>query len=315
MKKIIITLVGLLTINMMLASSTKAEDDWFTLYGKVHVAYDKLDYTGSDEDWEFNSYASRLGFKGKGAVSDNLEAFYHLEWQVDVVFESDDKIKDRNQVIGLRGNFGEVLAGRHDTPTKSVQNKIDLFSDMPGDLKYSFNGEVRAAEMVQYSTPMMGNHLAKVAVVVDDDKTDDNGVSASVAYKTGALIVGVSYDSDIEKENLETIRLTSQYKISDWQLGFMFQQTDYNSDRGDGYLLSAKYSFGDYNLNMQYLDSNIWNMGISSKIKYSSQYSLGIGRKVVKNFNVYGYMSEGTRGATSIDDTVVGVGFVYKFKF
>ena len=315
MKKNIITLIGLLGINMMFSASVKAEDDWFTFYGKIHVAYDKLDFTGSDEDWEFNSYASRLGFKGKGAISDNLEAFYHLEWQVDVTFESDDKVKDRNQVVGLRGNFGEVLAGRHDTPTKSAQNKIDLFSDMPGDLKYSFNGEVRAAEMVQYTTPIMGDFLIKAAVVVDDEKTDDNGFSTYAAYKKDGLILGLSYDSDIEKENLETIRLISQYKINDWQLGFIFQQTDYNSDRGDGFVVSAKYNFGDYNLKMQYFDSNIWNMGISSKIKYSSQYTLGIDRKVVKNFNVYGYMSEGTRGATSIDDTVVGVGFVYKFKF
>ncbi len=40
---------------------------------------------------------------------------------------------NRNSFIGLSGNFGTTLVGRHDTPLKLVGRKADLFGDQIGD--------------------------------------------------------------------------------------------------------------------------------------------------------------------------------------
>ena len=54
---------------------------------------------------------------------------------------------------GIKGSFGTVWAGKHDTPTKLAQGKIDLFNDLEGDIKNTFEGENRVSNIVAYSSP------------------------------------------------------------------------------------------------------------------------------------------------------------------
>ncbi|RLA03464.1 MAG: hypothetical protein DRQ47_05125 [Gammaproteobacteria bacterium] len=313
MKLKTLTIMSYMLASTVATTPLLAEDDWFKFYGKINVAFDQLDFEGEKSDWEFNSYASRIGLKGKGALTENLELFYQYEWEVDVVFDSGDKFKERNQVVGLRGNWGEVFAGRHDTPTKTAQEKIDLFSDMPGDLKNTFNGDKRSAKMVQYTTPVMNNFKVKAAVITDEDDVDGEGFSTAAGYKAGGLLVGFAYDNDVEKEDLQTLRIMSRYKMADWQFGFMYQNSDYHDNSADGILLSTKYNFGDNTLKVQYYNSDIWDLGISSKIRYSDQVSLGYDRKLMKDLTAYGYYSEGKEGETESVDNIYGVGIVFKF--
>ena len=44
------------------------------VYGKVNVSVVNTD-TNSDDAWELNSNASRIGFKGATEISDSLEVF------------------------------------------------------------------------------------------------------------------------------------------------------------------------------------------------------------------------------------------------
>ena len=54
-----------------------------TVYGKMHTSVDMIDYESSNEDnWEMNSRASRLGFKGSEDLGNGLKAIYQIELQV-----------------------------------------------------------------------------------------------------------------------------------------------------------------------------------------------------------------------------------------
>ncbi len=294
-----------------------AEDNWLTVYGKVNIAIDKVDEDNGDEQWEVNSYASRFGVKGKGPAGDGFEAFYRLEWQVDVADEAKEKnITSRNQIVGLRGGFGEVFLGRHDTPTKSLQKKIDLFGDLTGDIKNTFNAEKRANDIVQYSTPEISGFKGKVAFIPSETDTSErlaDGTSIALEYSKGDLDLGFAFDTDVEAEGIDTTRLVAQYKIDTWRLGFMYQTTDFIDADGDGFMVSAKYILGDDSFKVQIIDSDSWKAGVSSKVKYSTQTSLGWDHKMGKKFTTYGYYTMGEEGATGNDDSVFGVGVVLKF--
>ncbi len=302
----------------MSATPAYAEDDWVNVYGKIMLTLDKVDNDNGDDQWELNSNASRFGVKGKGKAG-SLEAFYQLEWEVDVSGDksSSDNIKARNQIVGLRGGFGEVFAGRHDTPTKKLQKKVDLFNDLQGDLKYTFNGEVRTGDIVQYSTPKMGGFKAKIAFVPGEE-TDVNdgladGTSIALEYKTGGLNLGVSFDSDIEGSNVDTTRAVAQYKTGDWQFGFLYQDTENGALSGDGMVGSVKYKIGDNALKIQIVESDIWEADVSSRNVYESQFSLGWDKKLGKKTTFFTYLTQGDVAATSDEDQIFGIGIVQKF--
>ena len=297
-----------------------ADDEWVDVYGKIMITLDKVDEDNGDDQWEVNSNASRFGIKGKGKAG-NLEAFYQLEWEVDMSDNSkasDDHIKSRNQIVGLRGGFGEVFAGRHDTPTKKLQKKIDLFGDLQGDIKYTFNGEVRSSNIVQYSTPKIGGGFKAKLAFIPGEETPTNdgltdGTSVALEYSTGGLSIGLSVDSDIEGIDTETTRAMAQYKTGDWQFGLMYQDTENGLLSGDGMMASVKYKMGDNALKLQVIESDSWEAGISSKVKYSSQVSLGWDMKLGKKTTFFTYLTQGEEGATEDDDSIFGIGLVQKF--
>jgi len=296
-----------------------AEDEWVDVYGKLIITLDKVDEDNGDDQWELNSNASRFGIKGQGDAG-GVEAFYQLEWEVDVADSSkssEDHIKARNQIVGLRGGLGEVFAGRHDTPTKKLQKKIDIFGDLTGDIKNTFNGEVRASNIVQYGTPKANGFQAKVAFIPGEDTGNNDGLadgtSIALEYKTGGLNLGVSADSDVEGDGVDTTRVMAQYKIDAWQLGFMYQDTDNNGADGDGLMASVQYSSGANAFKLQVIESDVWEAGVSSKVKYTSQTSLGWDRKLGKKTTFFTYLTMSEEGATADDDSIFGIGIVQKF--
>ena len=108
-----------------------------TIYGKANVSFQSTD-EGGDSITEVVSNASRIGFKGSESLSDGLKAIYKFEFEVQVDDgEKDDKtFTQRNIYVGLQSDSkGTVIIGKFDTPLKVAQKKVDLFSDLEGDIK------------------------------------------------------------------------------------------------------------------------------------------------------------------------------------
>ena len=223
-----------------------------TIYGKVNVSVVNAD-NGSTDQWKLNSNASRLGVKGKTEIADGLYAVYKAEFEI-AVDDGDTKgqtFNQRNIMAGIRGGFGTVWAGKHDSPTKLAQNKIDLFNDLEGDIKNTFEGENRVSNIVAYTSPNINGFATTVAMIpgegadVDGDGNDDtgltDGVSYSVSYTKDNLYIAVAGDQDVDSQDL--MRIVAQYKIDALKLGVMYQQNEDNLGTKDesGFFVSAAY--------------------------------------------------------------------------
>src|SRR5690606_19048868 len=126
-----------------------------TVYGKANVSLQNADESG-DAKIELVSNASRIGLKGSEEITEGLKAIYQLEYQTEVDDGSGSNgqtFNQRNIYIGLQGSAGTIMGGHFDTPLKVVQEKVDLFNDLEGDMATIFNGETRASNTVQYVTP------------------------------------------------------------------------------------------------------------------------------------------------------------------
>mgnify|MGYP000974049836 FL=1 len=293
-----------------------------TIYGKVNVSVVNQD-TGSSDEWKLNSNASRLGVKGKTEIADGLYAVYKAEFEV-CVDDGDCKgqtFTQRNIMGGIRGSFGTIWAGKHDTPTKLAQNKIDLFNDLEGDLKNTFEGENRVSNMVAYTSPEINGFAASVAIIpgegadLDQDGIDDSGLadgmSYSISYTKDNLFVTVAGDQDVDNQDL--MRVVAQYTMDDLQLGIMYQQNEDNLGTKDesGFFVSAAYTIDKTTLKAQY--GSIEDDVDGDK---EDTLSLGADYKLAKGTKVYVFYTDNTDsavGQADTDDSAFGVGMEHKF--
>lgn len=158
--------------------------------------------------------ASRIGVKGSEDLGNGLKAIYQVELGVNLndtnnnVLSNSDSITYRNTFVGLAGNWGTFLLGRHDTPMKISTGKLDLFADTMAD----YNGTVgfrdlRADNVVAYISPSLSGFQLAAAVVPAGGATgggqglnlneDSIAGAYSVAgiYSNGPFYASVAYES------------------------------------------------------------------------------------------------------------------------
>lgn len=276
-----------------------------TVYGKANVTVQSSD-EGAGSITELKSNASRLGVKGSQKLDGGLEVVYKYELQVDVSDESGEKnLKSRNQYVGLKGAFGEVLVGRNDTVLKQSQGKFDIFSDLEADIKNLWKGENRMSDSITYKTPKMNGFQAGISYILDEDN-DDSATSLSLTYGDGALKKGKYYAAiaiDSEVKGYDATRLTVGTKVSGVKLGAMYQ-TQENVESGedkDGFMVNAQYKVGGYNLKGQY-----------QTMEDDSGFTLGADRKLGKSTKVFAFYTTFNFDMAE-DETYLGLGLEHKF--
>ncbi|NNC55211.1 MAG: porin, partial [Pseudomonadales bacterium] len=178
--------------------------DELQFYGRANVALHANDFENAaggeqQDNWTLESHISVLGIRGGHTLQENLRAVFQLEYEVfvdDGNDGSDDnsEFRQRNSYLGLEGNWGRVIAGKHDTPLKLAQGKLDRFNDMLlGDLRAAIEGENRADNIVLYTSPLRDNWRFQAAFIPGEDSGtnpgDEDGlavgVSASAEYSEG----------------------------------------------------------------------------------------------------------------------------------
>ena len=283
------------------------------VYGKINVSVVNSD-DGTNDSWELKSNASRIGLKGSTEISEGLSVFYKTEFEVAVddgsfdnktSGEDTDKItfKQRNIFAGIKGQYGSLLAGKNDTPTKLAQKKIDLFNDLNGDIKNIFKGENRMSNIIAYTTPKYGNFSASYAVMPSED--DNGGLadskSYSVNYKKDGLYVAVAADSNVKDADI--LRIVSQYKFDAWKLGLMYQEND--TAEKSGYFASAAYKSGNVTYKAQYGVNEADNSNAED-----TTLSLGADLKLAKKTKAYVFYTDNdnSKAAESF-----GFGLEHKF--
>lgn len=113
-----------------------------TLYGKLHASVGSVKNTingASTTTSTVESHSSRFGIKGATALDNGMEATYGLEYGLSLDGDAGantttNDLQSRNTFVGLKGNFGEVRVGKHDTPAKLATAGQDVFADTYADL-------------------------------------------------------------------------------------------------------------------------------------------------------------------------------------
>ncbi|GGA65985.1 porin [Neiella marina] len=293
-----------------------------TVYGKINTSLQSSDDKGTDgSEAELKSNASRFGVKGGMAVNDSLDVIYTLEFQVNIADSEGDNIDARNQWIGLQGDFGQVLVGRNDTMLKQSQGKVDLFSDLEGDVKALFEGENRLDQTVTYKSPKFNNFQFGVTYVTENSnkQKDETGFSTALMYgdsklKKTPIYASVAYDSEVDAHDV--IRATVQGKLGNFVLGAMIQNEEPvdGSDDYTGYMVSAAYKMDAWTFKAQY-------QTMEEASADPTSISIGADYKLAKPTKLYAFATlrdldkdvTNDGGKTIDEETYVGLGIEHKF--
>jgi len=284
-----------------------------TIYGKANVSVQSSD-EGEGAFTEVKSNASRIGFKGTHELNNEISVVYKAEFQVDLDGDSDkgDSITDRNQYIGLKGNFGEVLLGKNDTMLKQSQGKVDLFSDLNADIKSLWKGENRMADTISYKSPKFNGFQLGVTYVAEDSKDGNDSNSIALFYgdkglKKSDIYAAVARDTDMK--GYDTTRATLSGKVAGVTLGAILHQQESTSSgkKTDGLMVSAKYGIEDWTLKAQYQTAEEDNNGDDK-----SGFTVGADYKLAKSTKLYTFYTTFDMDSEA-DEDYLAVGIEYKF--
>lgn len=282
------------------------------IYGKANVTVQASD-DGTESVTEIKSNASRIGLKGGHALEDDLEVVYLAEFevQIDDGDKDDETFSQRNIYVGLKGDFGTVLVGKNDTMLKQSQGKVDLFSDLEGDIKNLWEGENRESNTITYISPKFNDFYAGVTYVASEDEDIDDGISAALFYgdkglKKSDWFASIAVDSEVDDH--DTMRATVQTKLGGVVVGAIYHNEE-NVDGGgekDGIMVSAKYGIDKWTLKGQLQTASIDGGDDLSGFTAGADYKLG------KNTKLFGFYTTFDMDSGE-DEDYLAVGMEYKF--
>jgi len=262
-----------------------------TVYGKVRQSVDMVDVTGGDDEWQINDRGSRLGFKGSEDLGNGLKAIYKMEFNVFAsrggstgktnggaagghVNDTDTITANRNQYVGLAGDFGTVLIGRHDAPSNMAWSKNNPFNDTAADLKTgSWTGNntapidwERIDGTIAYVSPSFSGLTAAVAIVPDEttyNATGGDGLadhwSGALMYSNGPLYVGLGY-LDLDTPALgdqNEWNLTAMYSMDAFKVGVTYEDAEEgNNNDTETWIATGTYTMGNNVLKAQWWDKD-----------------------------------------------------------
>lgn len=307
-------IVGILPCSFLLITTnlftTHAHADQGTFYGKANVTL-QTDKSGDDFS-KFKSNASRLGILGDIDINDSLSVIYQYAIQVDAALQSDEKnIKDRNQYIGLAGEFGSIIYGRRDTSLKKSQGKIDQFNDYLSDIKHLWKGENRIRDSLTYKTNSYNEFSLSLTYIDDQPNQAGSGYSAALSYgdvKLKRTKFYTKFATDRDVKGYDINRAITHFKVDKMQIGLGVQRQEKNSsgEQSTGYLAVMKYPIGDTHLRVQY-----------QTLEDDNTLTIGADYPLSKDFKLtfwYASLDHQSSSSKAKNQDYLAVGLEYKFK-
>ena len=305
------------------------------VYGKLNIA---LNNDGSDgvneKEIDLVSNSSRLGLKGQLEMQDGLVGLYQIEYQIDPVDGhardevrgengeikvTDSTFTQRNSYVGLKGSFGTLKLGKHDTPLKKASLKVDLFNDLKGDIKNITDGENRITSFLGYDSPVFGGGVS-ISVSLSKGK-DDGVVGTDLDGEFGTnLSASLKYDIEViqfviatEKASIKGFdhnRLGMMIPAGPVTIGLIHTTTESTVGNSVDYdattiSIAGKVADGNGRVKFQY--------GTSDKSAGLTQTQIGYDHKLFKNFKILAYHTVRSQDAANSDDAHTGLGIEYKF--
>ena len=309
------------------------------VYGKVRLSVasisdDNTSATAEDSKLSVTSHASRLGFKGTEDLGNGLTGVWQIEQQVDMDDNSNTSAFEgmRNTFVGITGDFGTVIAGRHDTPYKMATK--DIMGDTYGDYNavISSTHDYRSDNVVAYVSPGTNGFTFAGAYVTDvedaafggdsdnlpDTSKDDSNdaISLMAKYGQGAYTVSLGIqtvsnangaangpDADATK-----LGFTYDFGATDLTVVYENEEIGNNMQDQDNIYVGVTHAMGDASVKL-----GIGQVGEStSAAKDGGDFlALGYVSKLSDNaewYAIYSQMANDTNGTNGISGVSSGFG-------
>ncbi len=187
-----------------------ADPSGVTLYGVVNLAAERVTgLAGDGRASRLTDSSSRIGFRGAESLGTGLEAFFQVETLVAPEGNNGGTAPlgwaSRNSGVGLRGGFGEVLAGRWDlyyddsfAVDQSLLGRSGLAAFGNTILGFSGNNAAyapigsRYSNIIRYSTPNLAGFRGLAAIGSSEDQGGKKTYLAG-KYANGPIYAGLSY--------------------------------------------------------------------------------------------------------------------------
>ena len=289
------------------------------VYGKLHVSLnipgDQADTGNGSGDLQLASNASRFGIKGAEDLGGGLSAIWQFEQTLNLD-ETGGALATRNSFLGLKGGFGTVIAGRHDTPLKLVGRQVDLFGDTMADSRNVLNGgsDTRSNNTIAYMTPNMGGFGIAAAYVTDlgvNEVADASAYNLNATYKNGPIYVGLGYGDGDAHENLGVgshMRLAGGFDMGSFKLVAQYDSLEDDSHvqglAGDfaGWMVGGAFTMGNVVLKANYMEGEydgdaaaVTAAGVAApQAGYdTNQFTIGADYNLSKRTTVYALYAAG----------------------
>jgi predicted porin len=226
-------------------------------YGSIrHGLINKDD--GTDSSIDFQQRGSRIGFKGETDLGNGMTAFGKYEWAVNSQDSADGVSGTRHGILGLKGDFGQVVMGQQwHTYYDNINSAVDIANWNSG--YYSVG---RTGEAISYSNSFgaanvgfTGYFRTDETAGVRDYETDLNGTELSVSFDAGPVKIGLGTKSDDMADgtspSVTGVSVSGTFgdvyaglSVQNWDddAGGEIDSTEISASMGQGYII---YASGD----------------------------------------------------------------------
>jgi predicted porin len=196
------------------------------IYGRATYEWGRADQGPGKPDLDFSDGpgGSAIGFKGVEQLGGGLSAWFQCESSADITGFDTSSICTRNSAVGFRGGFGNIFAGKWDTPMKRAMGLGTVGAEETGILGMSFlpfggsggadisgvgvdsqlrhRWKRRESNIMQYETPRWGGFQLMGAVTganrtasaISGSNEETRLWSAAATYANGPLGIGLAYE-------------------------------------------------------------------------------------------------------------------------
>jgi predicted porin len=298
------------------------------VYGVMNIAIQDTDVTGSTPTILDNT--SRIGFKGSEDLGGGMKAI----WQIESALGGNGAVMgnptatnglaSRNTFVGLSGDFGTALMGRHDTPYKLGTVSLDIFGDTIGDYNLGRTGQAivngthdhRNGQALAYISPTWsGFHFAVATVLTNGEAGSalNNASTVDATSMTGVYVNGPLFAS-LSFQNAKSLsskgsKLGLGYTMGDAKVGFVYESINNAAVGADtkAWLVNGVYNMGPIALKAQYGKNN------NGAAANGDAWALGADYNLSKRTAAYVVLANGDTGAVAGDMDGWNIGVKHSF--
>ena len=309
------------TLGTLFLAATPAIAADIKVYGRAHISLDVIDDGKDYQELGLSSNASRLGFKAEKTF-DELTAFAQIETEINFAQGEGSVWAGRDTFVGVKGDWGQVKAGRFDSPFKSARSPVNIFGDMVGDLRnVTRSGNLRFDERnpntIEYKTPTMNGFTVATAVSLHEGASagttsttvDSNGQVISkkgdrqrnqaydiaVSYKQGPIDFAAAYETyqdDANRGGRDAFRIAGAYKVlPDLNLGAFYQLSQHDDELKNPdvniYGVTADYKIAA----KTYVRGQYFIRDVDTSDSNSDLIALGLEHRLDSTLRVYGHLA------------------------